>query len=156
GQTFEEPHVRAGRRELDVAQPFATHLGKRNFDTALVADHPPVLHALVLAAETLPVGDWAETPPAEQPAALRLKGAVIDGLRLGYLAMRPAADFLWRGQADADSIEISDSICQVKGARTIQGFLHFLRLFAAALAAPHSGPVVGCQWSVKFTDIRGS
>src|SRR5947209_20321005 len=34
----------------------------------------------------------------------------IDGLRLGHLAVRPAADFLRRGQADSDGIKISNRV----------------------------------------------
>jgi hypothetical protein len=53
-----------------------------------------VLHALVLAAEALPVGDGAKDAGAEEAVALRLEGAVVDGLGLGDLAMRPGADLL--------------------------------------------------------------
>ena len=60
---------------------------KRDFNTALVADHAAVLHALVLAAQALPVGDRTENPRAEQPIALRLERPVIDGFRLGYFAV---------------------------------------------------------------------
>ena len=78
-----------GVASCDVAQPLAAHLGLRDFDAALVADHAAVLHALVLAAEALPVGDRAEDLRAEQPVALRLEGPVVDRLRLGHLAVRP-------------------------------------------------------------------
>src|SRR4029077_7123959 len=88
---------------------------------ALVADHAAVLHALVLAAETLPVGDRAKDAGAEQTVALRLEGAVVDGLGLGDFAMRPAPDFFRRRQADTDGVEVRDHICHFKGARTKQG-----------------------------------
>ena len=93
-QSLEEPHVRAGRSQLDVAQALTADLGDGDFDAALVADDAAVLHALVLAAEALPVGDRAKDAGAEESVALRLEGAVVDGFRLGDLAMRPAADFL--------------------------------------------------------------
>jgi hypothetical protein len=67
-QPLEEPHVADRRRERDVAQPLAADLGLRHFDAALVADHAAVLHALVLAAEALPVGDRPEDLRAEQPS----------------------------------------------------------------------------------------
>ena len=55
---------------------------RADFDAALVADHAAVLHALVFAAETLPVGDRTEDLRAEQAVALRFEGAVVDRLRL--------------------------------------------------------------------------
>ena len=93
-QTLEEPDVRAGRRELDVAKAFATNFGQRDFNAALVADDAAVLHALVLAAEALPVGDRTKDASAEQAIAFRLEGTVVDRLRLGYFTVRPAPDLL--------------------------------------------------------------
>jgi hypothetical protein len=57
-------------------------LRERHLDAALVADDAAVLHALVLAAQALPVGDGSEDARAEQAIALRLEGAVVDGLGL--------------------------------------------------------------------------
>jgi hypothetical protein len=69
-----------------------------------------MLHALVLAAQALPIGDRTEDARAEQTVALGLEGAVIDSLRLGHFAMGPTAN-LFRGcQADADRIEIRDQV----------------------------------------------
>ena len=95
-----------GRGQLDVAQPLAADLRLRDFDAALVADHAAVLHALVLAAEALPVGDRAEDLRAEQPVALRLERPVVDRLRLGHLAVRPLQDLLGRREADPDRVEV--------------------------------------------------
>src|SRR5213593_3008267 len=89
GQGLEEPDVRHRHRELDVAHPLAPHLGERHFHAAAVADHAAVADALVLAAMALPILHRAEDALAEQPVALRLEGAVIDGLGLGHLAPRP-------------------------------------------------------------------
>src|SRR3974390_2254881 len=69
-----------------------------------------MLHALVLAAQALPVGDRAKDARAEQSVALRL----------GYFAVRPAADFLRRGQADADRVEIGNWVSELKWVRTEQ------------------------------------
>src|SRR5437667_8657317 len=107
-----------------MPQALAPHFGERDFHAALVADDPAVLHALVLAAQALPVGHRTEDAGTEQPVALRLKGAVVDGLGLGDFAVRPAADPFRRSQADANGVEIGDSISQIEGARAIQGFLH--------------------------------
>src|SRR5882724_10099210 len=80
-----------------------------------------MLHALVLAAQTLPIRYRTENARAKQTITLRLESPVVDGFGLGYLAMGPAPDFLRRGQADADGVEVSNRICHVKGARTVQG-----------------------------------
>src|SRR5690606_12633046 len=71
-QAFEEPDVRDRARELDVTHALAPHPRAGDFDAALVAHHAAVLHALVLAAEALPVGDGAEDLGAEQTVPLRL------------------------------------------------------------------------------------
>src|SRR3954451_14438734 len=105
-QALEEPHVAHRRGERDVAEPFAAHLRLRHLDAALVADHPAVLHALVLAAEALPVGDRAEDLRAEQAVAFRLERAVVDGLRLGDLAEGPLLDLLRRRETDPDRVEV--------------------------------------------------
>src|SRR5262249_8000652 len=95
------------RGERDVAQPLAPDLRLRDLDAALVADHAAVLHALVLAAEALPVGDRPEDLRAEQSVALRLERPVVDRFRLGGLAVRPRLDLLGRSQADANRVEIA-------------------------------------------------
>ncbi len=119
GQPFEEPDVRAGAGELDMAEALAAHARQRHFDAALVANHAAVLHALVLAAQALPVGDGTEDPGAEQAVALRLEGPVVDRFRLGDFAMRPAPDFFRRGETDPDGIEVGDQICSIVGRGTI-------------------------------------
>ena len=93
GQALEEPDVRARAGQFDVAEAFAPHAGESNFHAALIADDSAMLHPLVLAAEAFPVRYRSENTGAEQAVALRLKGAVIDGFRLGDFAMAPAADF---------------------------------------------------------------
>src|ERR1700680_4642550 len=80
-----------------------------------------MLHALVLAAEAFPIGYRSKYAGAEQSIALRFKGAVVDGLGVCDFAVRPAPNLFGRGQADANSIEIGDRVCQIKRARTKQG-----------------------------------
>ena len=87
GQAFEKPDVRAGAGQLDMAQAFAPHARQRHFDAALIADDAAVLHALVFAAETFPIGYWSENARAEQAIALGFESPVIDGLRLGDFTM---------------------------------------------------------------------
>ena len=123
-QALEEPDVRAGAGELDVAEALAADFAEGDFDAALVADDAAVLHALVLAAEALPVSDGSEDAGAEEAVALGLEGAVVDGLGLGDLAMRPAADLLGAGELDLDGVEVGDGTGQFEGA----GAEHILRL----------------------------
>ena len=124
-QALEEPHVRAGAGQFDVAQTLAAHARQRDFDAALVADDAAVLHALVLAAQALPVLGGTEDAGAEQPVALRLEGPVVDGLRLGDFAVGPAPDFFRRRQRNADGIEIRDQIRSIVR-RGSQNCLQFL------------------------------
>ena len=105
-QALEEPDVRAGRSQLDVAEALAADFAERDFHAALVADHAAVLHALVLAAEAFPVRDGTENFRAEQAVALGLEGTVVDGLRLGDFAVRPGPDFFRTRETDPDGIEI--------------------------------------------------
>src|SRR5713226_7776747 len=121
GQALEEPYVRARRSQLDVAKALATNLAERHFHAALVANHAAVLHALVLAAEALPVGDRAKNLGAKQAVAFRLEGAVIDGLRLGDFAVRPGTNFFGTRQADANGIEIGYQTGAIIRAAAIQG-----------------------------------
>jgi len=106
GQRLQEPDVGDRRCQLDVAHALAAHLGQRDFDAALFADHATVLQALVLAAQAFVVLDRTENLGAEQAIALRLEGAVVDGLRLLHFAVRPGADFLRRRQANLDGVEL--------------------------------------------------
>src|SRR4029077_2781879 len=136
GQALEEPHVGAGRCQLDVAPAVPANLRQCDFHAALVADHAAVLHALVLAAQAFPVGYWSKNTRAKQAVALGLEGAVVDGFGLSDFTMRPAPDFFRRCQADADRIEIGNGVRHVKGARTIQG----VPPLPAGSHAPAHGP----------------
>src|SRR3979411_3199666 len=97
--------MRDRRRELDVAHALAPHARERDLDRALLADAALVLHALVLAAQALVVLDRPEDARAEQTVALRLEGAVIDGLRLLDLAVGPRQNLLRGRDLNHDSVE---------------------------------------------------
>ncbi len=107
-QRLQEPDVRGRARQFDVAHPLAAHLRLRHLDAALLAHDSAVLEALVLAAQTLVVLDGSEDLRAEQAVALRLEGAVVDGLRLLHLAIRPGADHVRGREPDLDRIEVLD------------------------------------------------
>jgi hypothetical protein len=98
-QRLQEPDVRGRRGQLDVAHALAAHLGQRDLDAALLADHAAMLQALVLAAKTFVVFDRSEDLGAEQTVAFRLERAVVDGLGLLHLAERPRTDLLGRSNA---------------------------------------------------------
>src|SRR5207245_787374 len=103
---LEEPDVRDGRREVDVAHALAPHLLPRHLDATALADDALVADALVLAAVALPVLCRTEDALAEEAVALRLQRAVVDGLRLGDLPGRPVTDLLRRCEPDADRVEV--------------------------------------------------
>src|SRR5215813_4505750 len=107
-----------------------------------------MLHALVLAAQALPVGYRSKNTRAEQAVALGLEGAVVDGFGLSDFTMRPAPDFFRRCQADADRIEIGNRVRHVKGARTIQG----VPPLPASLTRPLTTPDFSSQF--RFSDNR--
>ena len=104
-QALQEPDVRDRRGERDVPEALTTHLGLDHLDAALLAHDPAVLHALVLAAVALVVLHRPEDLRAEQAIPLRLEGAVVDGLGLLHLAVRPLPDLLRAGERDADRAE---------------------------------------------------
>ena len=107
GRGLAEPDVGHGRCQPNMAHAFTAHLGPCDLDTATVADHAAVADAFVFAAEALPVLGGAEQPLTEETILLRAQGAVVDRLRLGYLAVRPVK-YLFRGcNGDADRVEVS-------------------------------------------------
>ena len=99
-QALQEPDVRDRRGQVDVAEALTAHLGLDDLDAALLAHDAAVLHALVLAAVALVVLHRPEDLRAEEAVALRLERAVVDGLRLLHLAVRPLPDLLrsWRAR----------------------------------------------------------
>src|SRR5213075_2025556 len=105
---LEEPDVGDRRGQVHVAHPLAADLGARDLHAAALADDALVADPLVLAAVALPVLGRAEDALAEEPVLLGLQRAVVDGLRLGYLAGAPAADLLRACEPNADGVEIVD------------------------------------------------
>src|ERR671933_796125 len=100
--------MRDGRGQVDVTHALAPHLLARDLDAAALADDALVADALVLAAVALPVLRRTEDALAEQAVSLGLERAVVDRLRLRYLAGRPVANLLRRREPDADRVEIID------------------------------------------------
>ena len=104
-QRLQEPDVRDGRGELDMAHPLAADLRDGDLDAALLADDALILHPLVLAAQALVILDRTEDARAEQAVALGLERAVVDGFGFLDLAERPGADALRGGDPDLDLVE---------------------------------------------------
>ncbi len=105
GQALQEPDVRHGRREFDMAHALAAHLGQRHFNAALLADHAAMLQALVLAAQALVILDRPENLGAKEAIALGLERTIVDRFRLLHFAVRPGTDLLGRGEARLDRVE---------------------------------------------------
>ena len=93
-QRLQKPDMRDRSSQFDMAHALAPDPAQRHFDRALLADDALVLHPLVLAAQALVVLDRPENARAEQAVALRLEGAVVDGLRLLDLAVGPRQNLL--------------------------------------------------------------
>ncbi len=103
--TPQVPDVDHRGGQLDVPHAVAADLGPRDLDATALADDALEAHALVLAAVALPVLGRTEDLLAEEAVLLRAQGAVVDGLGLLHLAVRPAADGIPGGQADAQLIK---------------------------------------------------
>ena len=94
------------RGQLDVSHALAADLRPGNFHATAIADDALIAHPLVFAAIAFKVLRRAEDALAEETVLLRLEGTVIDGLRLGYLSIRPVSNLFWGGQRNADRIKV--------------------------------------------------
>src|SRR5262249_19605441 len=104
----EKPHVRTRTGEFDVAQTLAPHLGKRDFNAAFVADHAAMFHALVFAAQALPIRNRSENTRTEQTVLFGFERSIVDGLRLSNFTVRPGANLFWGGQTDSNAVKIGN------------------------------------------------
>ena len=88
-----------------MAHTLTADLGLGDLDAAAITHLALVTDTLVLTAVALPVLGRSKNALAVQAVALRLQGAVVDGLRLFDLTVAPVADLLRRGKADLNGIE---------------------------------------------------
>ena len=102
-----EPDVRGGHGEFDVAHALTANAGQRDFDAAAVADDALVLDAFVFSARALPVARRTENALAEEAAFFGFERAVVDGLGIFDLALRPRTDRIGRCYGDGDRVEFS-------------------------------------------------
>ena len=79
-----------------MAHAVTTNLCGGYFNTAALAGNALEANAFVLTAGALPVPHRSKDLLAEKAVLLWLKGTVVDGLRLLYLAIGPTADIISR------------------------------------------------------------
>ena len=92
--------MRHGGCKLYMTHSLATNLFRRHLNAALFADFALITHALVLSAETFPVLCRSEYLLAEKTVLFGAKRAVVYGLRLCNLTVRPASYHFGRGKPD--------------------------------------------------------
>src|SRR5262249_38851185 len=83
-------------------------LGPGHLDAAALADDALEPDPLVLAAVALPVTGRAEDLLAEEALLLGLERAVVDGLWLLDLTVRPPTGVVGRGESDPEPVEEVD------------------------------------------------
>ena len=98
--------MRTGAGQFNVTQPFPANPGKRNFNAALIADYTTMLHAFVLTAQAFPIGDGSKDAGTEKAVPLWFERTIVNGLWLGYFAMRPTPDFFRGGETDPNGIKV--------------------------------------------------
>ncbi len=103
--TLEVPDVGHGSGELDVAHALTAHGRLRDLDTTALTHDALEADTLVLTARAFPVAARAEDLLTEQTVLLGLQGAVVDGLGLLDLTVRPATDVVGGGQANAQLVK---------------------------------------------------
>ena len=79
-----------------MAHAVTTNLCGGYFNTAALAGNALEANAFVLTAGALPVPYRSKDLLAEKTVLFWLKGTVVDGLRLLYLAIGPTADIISR------------------------------------------------------------
>jgi hypothetical protein len=78
-----------------MSHPFSAHLRLSYLDATLIANNPLIAYPFILTTKAFKVFGWAKDPLTEKSVSLRLQGTVINGLRLDYLAVRPAFNLFW-------------------------------------------------------------
>src|SRR5262249_2012212 len=104
-RALEVPDMADRAGQLDMAHALAADLRAGDLDAALVADDALVPNPLVLPAIALPVLGGTEDALVEETVLLRLERAVVDGLGLRDLTLRPLADLIRARERDSDRVE---------------------------------------------------
>src|ERR1700688_3751326 len=151
-QRLQEPDVRNRRGQFDMAHALAPDARQRHLDRAFFADDALVLHPLVLAAQALVVLDRPEDAGTEQAVALRLEGAVVDGLRLLDLAVGPGQNLLRGRDRNPDLVE------DLSRRRRIEEIHNFLihGLLLACRSSPAANSKFFCSHAPRPTSERSA
>ena len=102
---LEVPNVRDGCSELDVAHALTADRGLGDLNATALTDDAFEANALVLSTRTLPVTTGSKDLLTKKAVFLGLQGAVVDGFWLLDFAVRPAADVVRRGEANAEGVK---------------------------------------------------
>lgn len=105
GNTFEIPDVTDGSGKFNVPHAFASNFRASDFNAAAVADGAFVTNAFIFAAVTFPIASGSENTFAKETVAFGLESAIVNGFGLFNFAVRPKADFIGRGKADAHGVK---------------------------------------------------
>ncbi len=81
--------MRNRRSQLDMTHALAADNGASYFNATFFTNNSLVANAAVFAAITLVVTVWTKDALVEETALFRTLGAVVDGFRLGDLAVGP-------------------------------------------------------------------
>ena len=103
--TLEVPDVGHGSSKLNVAHAFTTNLGLGDLNSTALTNDALVADTLVLTTLALPVTGRAEDTLTEKAVLFWLQGAVVNGLRLLNLALRPTANVVGGGQSNTKLVE---------------------------------------------------
>ena len=98
--------MRDGSGKIDVSHALTPDDGARDLDAALLADDAAETDAAILAAVALVILLRAENALIEEAVLLRPLRAVVDGLRLRDLSMRPFQNAVRRCESHRDRIEV--------------------------------------------------
>ena len=90
GDTLGEPDMAHRAGQPDVTHTLAANLGAGNLNAAFITDDTLVADSLVFAAVAFEIFGGAENSFAKKAVAFRLESSVVNRLRLGYVAVRPA------------------------------------------------------------------
>jgi hypothetical protein len=150
GQRFQEPDMRDGRGQFDMAHALAADLLQRDLHAAFLADDAAILHPLVLAAKALVVLDRPEDARAEEAVTLGLERAVVDRLGLLDLAVGPAEDALGLASETLISSKAFGGVSGLNGLLVSSWFI-----ISSLLCAEGGGIFVRRFWGANFrTKIR--
>src|ERR1700686_1129895 len=98
--TFVEPYVRNRHGQFNMTHAFAANAGERYFHAATIANDALMFDALVFSAGAFPIPCRTKNSLAEKAALFRLKGAVINCLRVFDFALAPGSHRVARRDAD--------------------------------------------------------